>query len=639
MIFIADYLALGLVFALFLFYYDSKHYLDRIDKLFVSCLLLTGLTTFIDIITCQLLAIANSPLWLNISINTLYFVINIITTSSIALFLFNRILEHTTDQHCMKNACIGLSILLIIYMLAVISNLWNGCLFYFDTSGIYTRGPLNGLGYVITICQMFLVLICYIRNRKNATRSMRRIVIQIFPIVIVCIIIQRINPEVMMNGIIMALVDVILFLSFQGQHTGIHSLTKLNDRHRFFHDIENRIKKKQKFQSFLINIKNFRMINQKYGHLIGNEILYQFAFSLEKLIPASTAFHMNGTVFALTIPFSNQASAEEYCGILLDFLENRTSFKDEVLKFEYVVAEYISDENDSDAAELYEKLEYAISVSYQKKNHYIRYNPTLGKQMHRKRYLIERMQNIHKNYGFEVWYQPIYCLHNQKFCSMEALVRLREPDGSMISPAEFIPLAEETGCVRSITWFVVENVCAFLSEHPELNWVSVSINIPMNQLLEKGFIIRLNNIVNNAGIEHHRICLEFTERDILDKFEKTKTLMYQLNQDGYRFYLDDFGTGYSNFQCILQLPLQAVKLDSSMTRTSQSDHLVQPVVSTLTTLFHNMDFDVIAEGAETSDDIEFLVNQGVDRIQGFHYAQPMDEEHLLEFYNTLGLSD
>ena len=76
-----------------------------------------------------------------------------------------------------------------------------------------------------------------------------------------------------------------------------------------------------------------------------------------------------------------------------------------------------------------------------------------------------------------------------------------------------------------------------------------------------------------------------------------------------------------------------------MTRTSQSDHLVQPVVSTLTTLFHNMDFDVIAEGAETSDDIEFLVNQGVDKIQGFHYAQPMDEEHLLEFYNTLGLSD
>ena len=635
MIFIADYLAIGLVFALFLFYLDSKHYIDQTDKLFISSLLFTGLTASLDIITGQLYTLPNIPLWLNMTANTLYFVVNIITTSLIALFLFCRILEHVSNRHCMKNACIGLTILLSIYSVAIVSNFWNGCLFYFDATGNYTRGPLNAFGYVITSGQMLLVLICYLRNRQNATRAMQRIIIQTFPIVIVCMIIQRINPEIMMNGIIMALVDVILFLTFQGQHRGVHNLTQLNDRHRFFHDIEHRIHKKQKFQSFLINIKNFRMINQKYGHLTGNEILYQFGFSLEKLIPASTAFHMNGTVFALTIPFTNHTVTDEYCGILLDFLENHIMFGDVPLKFDYVVAEYISDENDSDAAELYEKLEYAVSVAYQNKNHYIRYNPNLGEQMHRRRYLIERMQNIHKDYGFEVWYQPIYCLTNKQFCSMEALVRLKEPDGTMISPAEFVPLAEETGYVHSITWFVFENVCSFLKEHPELNDISVSINIPMNQLLEKGFAVRLNNIVDNAGISHHRICLEFTERNILDQFEKTKEIMYQLNADGYRFYLDDFGTGYSNFTCICQLPLHAVKLDSSLTRASKTDSLVNPVIGTLTTLFHNMKYDVIAEGAETFDDTEFLTAQGVDKIQGFYYSRPMDEEHLLDFYHHL----
>ena len=634
MIFIADYLAIGLVFALFLFYLDSQHYLDRTDKLFVASLLFTGLTALIDIITGLLLQRSNVPLWLNMGANTLYFVINILTTSIIALFLFRRILEHVTDQHCMKNACVGLTILLSIYSVFVISNFWNGCLFYFDEAGNYCRGPHNVVGYVITGCQMILVIICYLRNRKNATRSMRRIIIQTFPIVLICMIIQRTNPEIMMNGIIMALVNIILFLSFQGQHQGVHNLTKLNDRHRFFHDIEYRIKKKYKFQVFLISIKNFRMINQKYGHLTGNEILYQFAFSLEKLIPSSIAFHMNGTVFALTIPYMNQRVTEENCGLVLDFLENQIRFKDEPLKFEYVVAEYISNNNDSDAAQLYEKLEYAIAVAHQKNNHYIRYNPNLGKEMHRKRYLIERMQNIHKDYGFEVWYQPIHCLHDKRFGSMEALVRLREPDGTLISPAEFVPLAEETGAVYSITWFVVENVCAFLNAHPELDWISVSINIPMNQLLERGFAVRLNNIVNNAGIDHSRICLEFTERDILDNFEKTQELMHQLNEDGYRFYLDDFGTGYSNFQRILQLPFQAIKLDSTLTRTSKNDRLVQPVVGTLTSLFHNMGFDVIAEGAESIEDTEFLFTQGVDRIQGFYYARPMDEAHILEFYNS-----
>lgn len=636
MIFIADYLALGLVFALFLFYLDSNHYLEKSDKLFISSLIFTGLTALTDILTGRLYSMTNVPLWLNMSVNTLYFVVNIITTSLIALFLFCKILEHVTNQHCMKNACVGLTILLTIYTIALITNFWNGCLFYFDSAGVYKRGPLNALGYIITGCQMILVIICYLRNRKNSTRSMQKIVIQAFPAITVCMIIQRINPEIMMNGIIMAFVNVILFVTFQGQHQGVHSLTKLNDRPRFFHDIEHRIRKKQKFQAFLINIKNFRIINQKYGHLVGNEILYEFAFALEALIPSSTAFHMNGTVFALTIPFTNQSFAEDYCGILLDFLENRTSFKGQPLKFDYVVAEYISDVIDSDAAELYEKLEYAVSVAFQQKSHYIRYTPDLGNQMHRKRYLIERLQNIDKKYGFEVWYQPIHCLTPNNFSSMEALVRLREPDGTMVSPAEFIPLAEETGYVHSITWFVVENVCAFLKAHDELNMISVSINIPMNQLLQKGFIVRLNNIVDNAGIDHHRICLEFTERDILDKFEQTKALMHQLNDDGYRFYLDDFGTGYSNFQCILQLPLQAVKLDSSFTHTSKTENLVQPVVGTLTNLFHNMKFDVIAEGAETADDIDFLISQGVDKIQGFYYAKPMDENALLDFYHQQG---
>ena len=163
-------------------------------------------------------------------------------------------------------------------------NIWNGWLFYFDEQGVYHRGPLNILGYILTICQMILVCICYFRNRKNASQAMRRFLIQIFPLILFCIIIQRINPEIMMNGVIMAIVDTIMFLSFQSQRPGIHNLTKLNDRHQFFRELESRIKKKQDFQVFSIHLKDFKGINQKYGHLAGNEILYQYAFSLERLL-------------------------------------------------------------------------------------------------------------------------------------------------------------------------------------------------------------------------------------------------------------------------------------------------------------------------------------------------------------------
>ncbi len=635
MIFIADYCAIGIVIALLLFYYEKQRYLEKTDKIFIGCLYLSLISSVVDIVAGQVMNLPSAPLWINVGINSLYFLTTILTTSCIALFLFHKILEHVLDSHCMKYACCGLTIFLSIFLFFIITNIWTGWLFYFDQNGTYQRGPLNALGYYIVLCQMILVIICYYRNYKNATKTMKRIVIQIFPIVALCFIIQRVNQEIMMNGIIMAMVDTVLFLTFQGQRPGIHNLTKLNDRYRFFRTLEEFIDKHQKFHVFLINIKNFGIINQKYGHLTGNEILYQFAFSLEKLLSNSNAFHMNGTVFALTMPYTSQSEEEVRCGTLLDFLDNKVIFKNEHLRFDYVVVEYISDEKDSDAAEFYEKLEYAANTAYQSKNRYIRYSEDLGNKMNRNRYLIERMQTIDKEHGYQVWFQPIHCIGNQKFCSMEALLRLQEPDGTMISPAEFIPVAEQVGLINPITWFVIDEVCSFLSSHRQMDWVSVSINLPMAQLFEKGFITRLNGIVDSYHIQHSRICLEFTERAILENFDKTKNIMEQLTEDGYRFFLDDFGIGYSNFNCLLQLPFHSIKLDASLnpyfvkTKTSNT-----ALIHTLTTLFHNMNLKVIAEGAETAESVTYLKNQGVDKIQGYYFAKPMNQEKLLEFYEN-----
>lgn len=632
MIFIGDYIALALVCILFLFYFDGKtrkYFFTQTNRLYVICLLFTAATALIDLIAGDLLLRFDVPLWLNIFVNTLYFFINIVATSYIALFLFTKILEHAHDNHCMICATRGLRILFSIYTLIILSNLWTGLIFYFDTNGNYQRGPFNAVGYLFTICQMVLVTICFIRNRKNANQSMKRILIQGFPIIVVAIIIQRSNPSLMLNSLIMAMVDTVLFLTFQGQRPGIHTLTRLNDRHRFYRDVEARLAAGTRFQVLSINIKNFGIVNQKYGHLAGDEILYQFAFSLEQLIKNSMAFHMNGTVFALTLPYTSQSAADEHCGALLEFMESGLYYAGEQIPLSYIVAEYISEEFDSDAEEFYEKLEYAATLAYQQKLRYIRYSPDIGTQMHRTRYLTERLQTIDRAHGFQVWYQPICCMRTGAFCSMEALIRLMEPDGTIVSPGEFIPVAEHTGQINSVTWFVLEEVCRFLASHPELD-VSVSINLPMTQLLERGFLTRLNSTVDSYSIQHRRICIEFTERNILENFERTKEIMLSLTQDGYRFYLDDFGTGYSNFNCLLQLPFQFIKLDASLTRSDENMNLVH----TLTSLFHGMNLEVIAEGAETQQAVTTLTEHGVDRIQGYYFAKPMPEGPLVDFYQN-----
>ena len=482
MIFLGDYIAIGLVIVLSLFYFERRtnwRYMSTDNRYFVACLFLTALTALIDLLTGWLLTVPTAPLWLELAANTAYFLVNIITTSFFALFLFTKILEHAIDSHCMTYARRGLAILFSLYLILVCSNFWTGILFYFDEQGNYCRGPFNAAGYIVTLLQMCLVMMCYLRNKKNANKPMRRVLAQTFPVIVLCIIIQRSFPEVMLNTFVMAMVALVLFLSFQGQRQGVHSLTELNDRHRFFKEIEQRIMHKSPFRVFLINIKNFGTINQKYGHLFGDELLYQFAFALERLFKESISFHMNGTVFALVLPAAVQTLAEEQCGTLLGFLEEKVACRNRQVTLDYILVEYTADGTEVSAAEFYEKLEYAAAKAYQDKHKYTRYEPEMGAKMERDRYLLERLQTVDRAAGYEVWYQPVQCLATGRFCSMEALIRLREQDGSLVSPAEFIPLAEETGRISSVTWFVLEEVCHLLATTPELRDISVSVNMPM----------------------------------------------------------------------------------------------------------------------------------------------------------------
>ena len=623
--FIGDYFAIGLVIILCMFYFDRNHMWTTSSKYFFASLIFTALTAAVDILTGALLVQAYVPLWLNITANSLYFIVNIITTSFIALFLFTKILEHVYDDHCMQMAKRGLFVIFGFFLIMVFANIWTGWMFSFDADNLYQRGPLNALGYIMVLAQMVLVLICYTRNRRNASSIMRRVLLRTFPVILVCIIIQRVFPDIMLNGLLISFMDTVLFLTFQGHHQGVHNLTKLNDRHRFFKEMEAHIAANAKDQIFLISIKDFGIVNEKFGHLFGDEALYQFAFSLERLIKAGTAFHMNGTVFALTIPYTTQAAAEEHCSRLLGFLDDGISCKHEHLQFDYVIVEYFVDEKEKDAAELYEKLEYASATAYAHKQKFITYTSDIGDKMHRTHYLIERLKHIDAEHGYEVWYQPVKNLQNDAFSSMEALIRLREKDGSLISPCEFIPLAEQTGLIHSLTWFVLESICKFLSKQAALNKVTVSFNLPMIQLLEGGFTTKLNSIVDRYGIDHERICLEFTERELLDNFKKTKEVMQTLVADGYIFYLDDFGTGYSNFHRMLQLPFQFIKLDRSLTQSKD-------LVRTLTKLFHDMHLKVVAEGVETLDDVKEMTACSVDRIQGYYFTKPMDEEKVIAFY-------
>ena len=633
--FIGDYFALAMVLVMFLFFFDSKsglRHMTSTSKLFIVSLLMTAVTSLTDLFTGYLLQQTDVPLWLNMFANTMYFVNALVTTTVLALYLFKKILEHTHERHCVRRAHIGLTAILVPYIGMVVANFYTKWLFYFSEDGTYCRGPLNGLGYFASAMQLVLVLICFIRNKKTTSATLRRVLLMISPVIPLCTIIHYVSPDIMLNSFIISLVIMVLFLTFQGQRHGVHALTQLNDRYRFFAEADLRISGGEPFQIFLLNIKNFSSINQKYGNKFGDEVLYQFAFALEKLIPGSITFHMNGTVFAIMLRYTYQNIAEKQCGTLLDFLESGFQCGEHQIDLDYVVAHYISFGEEQSATDIYETMEYAVRKAHKNNCRYTQCGFEESNEVKRRRYLIEKLQTIDHKHGYEVWFQPTQCLSTCRFCSMEALIRLHDTDGKLISPAEFIPVAEQTGQISTITWFVLEEVCRILKSNPELDNTSVSINVPQTQFLERGFIPHFVGIVEKAGIDPKRICIEFTERSLLDNFRQTMNIMEDMTKRGFRFYLDDFGVGYSNFNCLLKLPFCMIKLDPCLVQIDSDGKKNYTTLSTLTNLFHKMNLVVIAEGAETEEEVRMLAEQGVDRVQGYALARPMPIGDLLEFY-------
>ena len=157
---IGDFFALGLVAILSLFFFSNGYFPTKASRFFAFSLVLTALSGVLDIVAVYLFGNPGVPLWLNMAINSLFFAVNVLTTTMIAMVLFYKILEHVHDDHCIKQARVAMIAVFTIYLIFVAVNIGTGILFYFDDNGTYQRGPLNSIGYAFTVAQMVLVIIC-----------------------------------------------------------------------------------------------------------------------------------------------------------------------------------------------------------------------------------------------------------------------------------------------------------------------------------------------------------------------------------------------------------------------------------------------------------------------------------------------
>ncbi len=208
----------------------------------------------------------------------------------------------------------------------------------------------------------------------------------------------------------------------------------------------------------------------------------------------------------------------------------------------------------------------------------------------------------------------------------EALLRWMHPHLGMVSPAQFIPVAEETGLILSIGQWVIETACAQLAcwqAAPHLRHLCISVNVSARQFREASFVAHVREVLEKTGINPEVLKLELTESLVLDNVDDSIRKMQELKKLGIKFSMDDFGTGYSSLAYLSRLPIDQLKIDQSFVRDITTDPNDAAIVQTIISMAYSLKMDVIAEGVETQAQREFLESRGCLFYQGYFYAKPL----------------
>jgi EAL domain-containing protein (putative c-di-GMP-specific phosphodiesterase class I) len=211
----------------------------------------------------------------------------------------------------------------------------------------------------------------------------------------------------------------------------------------------------------------------------------------------------------------------------------------------------------------------------------------------------------------------------------ETLIRWMHPERGLVSPLQFIPLAEETGLIIPIGLWVLETACAQLKSWQQDTSscnLTLAVNVSARQFRQVDFVPQVRALVQRYSINPMLLKLELTESLLLDDMEETISIMNTLNEIGIKFSLDDFGTGYSSLQYLKRLPLNQLKIDQSFVRDIATDDSDKAIVKTIIAIAHSLNLDVIAEGVETEEQHKFLLNSGCRHFQGYLLGKPVPIE-------------
>jgi diguanylate cyclase (GGDEF)-like protein len=381
----------------------------------------------------------------------------------------------------------------------------------------------------------------------------------------------------------------------------------------------------------LLSLDQFKKVDDTLGHILARSLLQEVARRLSKKVPeGETVARFEGGEFALLVTQVNDTgdvvTIISQVNEALNLPFNLDASDGHELFITVSIGISLFPDDGSDEHTLLKNAGVALQrAREQGGNNYQFYAADMNaKAIHRLR-LENDLQRALERKEFEVYYQPQVRISSREIVGMEALIRWHHPELGLVSPAEFIPVAEDTGLIVPIGEWVLRTACAQSKSWQDegLTPLAVAVNLSARQFQQADLFEAVLRILDETRLDPHKLELELTESSVMENPEAATITLRRLKTMGIRIAIDDFGTGYSSLGYLKRLPIDVLKIDQSFVRDLNTDPDDAAVVMAIVTLAHNLELGVVAEGVETEEQLRLLQLLRCDGGQGYLFGKPM----------------
>lgn len=420
------------------------------------------------------------------------------------------------------------------------------------------------------------------------------------------------------------------------------ALSQLPNRAYFSRQLPRVIKSHQRdnqlFSLFFIDMDYFKEVNDNWGHTVGDELLRQFSNRLKGIVRENDLVaRLAGDEFVAVLKNIKSAMQAEFLAeSLLSKLSEPYQIKKHDLSITVSIGITLYPEDGQTMEELLHNADRAMYQAKRSgKNCIYFFNEKLSKEVKRHVQIHnEILEGLRKD-QFEIFFQPIMQLDNQSIRKCEALVRWQHPERGMISPAEFIPVAEETGAIRVLGEWILDRTCYLSKKMEALGFpINISINRSVAEFFPKDIDKKWLDTIRKHGVSTDKIIFEITESLLMAKNESLIDKISNLRERGIAFSIDDFGTGYSAINYLRHYAVDYLKIDRSFITDVTTDEQDRTLVEVIIKMGQALGIKVVSEGVETQEQLELLSEYGCDYIQGYLLSKPIPFDSFIEFLQT-----